>query len=44
MHLVQQGLVILHVFEHFNGHDAVMVPDGIQCALVVGDVALVEGK
>jgi hypothetical protein len=38
--LVHQVIVILHVFKHFNRHDAVIVLDDTQCTLVVRDVAL----
>jgi hypothetical protein len=37
---VHQVIVILHVFKHFDRHDAVIVLDDTQCALVVRDVAL----
>jgi hypothetical protein len=40
VHLVHQVIVILHVFKHFNRHDAVIVFDDTQCALIVSDIAL----
>jgi hypothetical protein len=38
--LVHQVVVILHVFKHFDRHDAVVALDDTQCALVVSDIAL----
>lgn len=37
---VHQVVVILHVFKHFDRHDAIIVLDDTQCALVVSDIAL----
>jgi hypothetical protein len=36
---VHQVIVILHVFKHFDRHDAVIVPDDTQCS-IVSDIAL----
>ena len=40
MDLVQQIVVIFHVFKHFDRHDQIIVLDDCQCTLVVGNVAL----
>mmetsp|Transcript_17529 Transcript_17529/g.36038 ORF Transcript_17529/g.36038 Transcript_17529/m.36038 type:complete len:296 (-) Transcript_17529:704-1591(-) len=37
--LVEEVLVVLHVFEHLDGHDQVVVLDDVEGTLVVGNVA-----
>jgi len=39
-HLVQETLVVLHVFKHFHRHDQIIILNHIQGALVVGNIAL----
>lgn len=42
VNLLEQVMVILHVFKHFDRHDEVIVLDDSQGALVVRDVALLR--
>jgi hypothetical protein len=44
VHLLQQIVVILHVFKHFHRHDQIVTLDYVEGALIISDVALQIGR